>query len=295
MEGKKIKLTVINESVLTFDADDYMTLRTVYRMIGKLMGCAVPYPRNVTISGLPAIYTEFQTKLMLEKGIAELENGKELNESPSDEIKEAFNLHLNKLRTEAERPYIDARLKAMKAKMDTIIKGKRAKLIKKGLNEDEIQIKPEDILSEEEKRLKSSISSSLTYIQVPTQHPFLNTKTCFIGNFPVTNLTKYKVFCDLWHKGYYITNGESFGGDFLTYNDDPMYFHASQIVHVIDRKEKFDIYFPVSCTRLAVSVKKKCVFAYVDDDDDDKVIYQTMLWVNPKLKEMYSYEKIKND
>jgi tRNA-splicing endonuclease subunit Sen34 len=256
--------------------------------MGKLMGAAVPYPRNVAINGLPAYFTEFQTRFLLEKGIIELENGKKFVEPPTEAMKKAYEDHKNRLISEAERPYIETRLEAMREKMDVIIQGKRAKLIKKGVNENDINITSEDILNEEEKRIKSTISSTSTFSQVPTRHPF-NLPSSIIKDFPVSSNSKYEVFKDLWHKGFYITNGESFGGDFLTYVDDPMYFHASQIIHVIEKKEKFELYFPVSCTRLAVSVKKKCVFAYVDDNA--KVVYQTMLWENPKLKEMYANEK----
>ena len=28
---------------------------------------------------------------------------------------------------------------------------------------------------------------------------------------------KYRVFCDLWRKGYYLTNGLKYGGDYLVY------------------------------------------------------------------------------
>lgn len=41
-------------------------------------------------------------------------------------------------------------------------------------------------------------------------------------DIPVEKLQNYsvlkaKIYEDLWHKGYYITDGEKFGGDFLLY------------------------------------------------------------------------------
>ena len=37
--------------------------------------------------------------------------------------------------------------------------------------------------------------------------------------YPVTEseTTRYRVFKDLWEKGYYLTSGCKFGGDFLVY------------------------------------------------------------------------------
>lgn len=104
------------------------------------------------------------------------------------------------------------------------------------------------------------------------------------------NENAFKVFRDLWLKGFFISGGDSFGCDFLTYPGDPIYYHASQIVHVIDSNHRFDAKYLVSCGRLSVSVNKKCVFAYVDDDDT--VTYQTLHWDNPKLRQVYSNSKV---
>jgi tRNA-splicing endonuclease subunit Sen34 len=40
-----------------------------------------------------------------------------------------------------------------------------------------------------------------------------------LWNWPNTlkDIQKYKIFCDLWNKGYYITSGMKFGGDYLLY------------------------------------------------------------------------------
>jgi tRNA-splicing endonuclease subunit Sen34 len=288
---EKIKLVLINERALTFKADDYIKLRIDHRIMGKLMGACVPYPRNVSINGLPACYTEFQTRFLLENDIVELEIKKDLQNQPTDAIKEAYQEHKNKLMNEIQEPLIEAKMLVVRSKMDSIIKGKKAKMRKMGVPEEDIKITPEIILQQEEEKLRETLTTSNpSFTQIPTQHPFQLPST-LLKEFPVFCMTKYKVFCDLWQKGFYITNGESFGGDFLTYPDDPIYYHASQIVHVVDANHKFELYFPISCSRLAVSVKKKCVFAYLDDDG--KVVYQTMFWDNPKLKEIYVNEKRK--
>jgi tRNA splicing endonuclease len=68
-----------------------------------------------------------------------------------------------------------------------------------------------------------------------------------------------------------------------------MFYHASQMVHVIDFDQLFDAKFLVSCARLSVTVNKKCVFAYLNDDS---VTYQTLQWDNPKLREVYAGIKL---
>ena len=47
-----------------------------------------------------------------------------------------------------------------------------------------------------------------------------------VWTFPSTDMEKlkYKVFCDLWEKGHFLTAGSKFGGDFLVYAGE---FHIS--------------------------------------------------------------------
>lgn len=82
------------------------------------------------------------------------------------------------------------------------------------------------------------------------------------------------MFRDIWQRGKYITTAESFGGDFLVYPGDPLYFHASHIVHVID-SGVITPTFLVERARLSVMVNKFCVFAYIRNAD---IAYQTVDW-----------------
>lgn len=84
------------------------------------------------------------------------------------------------------------------------------------------------------------------------------------------------MFKDLWEHGATITSAESFGGDFLIYPGDPLYFHASHIVHVVESGEISPVTL-MSCGRLAVNVNKRCLFAILDVDADE-ICYLTMSW-----------------
>lgn len=152
----------------------------------------------------------------------------------------------------------------------------------------EITLPPEDILRDEATRIRQTMGNNNIYTQVPTQHPF-QVNSNIVTDVSVSNDNKFKIFRDLWLKGFFITGGDSFGCDFLTYPGDPIYYHASQIIHVIDSHQQFDVKFLISCARLSVSVNKKCVFAYVTDNDT--VTYQTLHWDNPKLRQIYTPQK----
>jgi tRNA-splicing endonuclease subunit Sen34 len=123
-----------------------------------------------------------------------------------------------------------------------------------------------------------------TYTQIPTKHPFALLPQLVL-TWSTSNEAKYRVFKDLWNKGLYITSGDSFGSDFLSYPGDPFHYHASQIVHVVDPNARLEISYIVSCARLSVTVKKACVFAY--PNDNDTITYQTLSWDNPKLRDLY--------
>ncbi len=91
---------------------------------------------------------------------------------------------------------------------------------------------------------------------------------------------KFRVFKDLWEHGATITSGESFGGDFLIYPGDPLYFHASHIVHVVESGNISPVTL-MSCGRLAVNVNKQCLFA-VADVDAGEICYLNMSWEGNK-------------
>lgn len=298
---EKVKLSRINGRVLTFDADVYMKLRTEHHILGKLIGVPVSHPRNHLINGLPAMLTEYESRLLLEKELVLIEDKVGLNERPQETVKTQYAEHKQNVIEDLQKPYIKTRLELTRANMEKIIKGKMNKLLKSGVPATgesketfncffnmpflEIDIKPEEILEQETERLRQSLSSSAkTYIQIPTKHPY-PLQSIEVKTLSTPSESKFQVFRDLWDKGFFISTGDSFGCDFLTYPGDPFHFHASQIVHVVDPNKSLDIKYLVSCGRLSVSVKKTCVFAY--PNDDGSITYQTLTWDNPKLRDLY--------
>lgn len=93
-----------------------------------------------------------------------------------------------------------------------------------------------------------------------------------------TTELKYRVYRDLWKKGYYITTGHKFGADFLVYLGDPIAYHAVFIVHCIeDPDHEMHPSEVVAIGRLATSVKKRAVLATLKDSE---VSYITMNWID---------------
>lgn len=113
---------------------------------------------------------------------------------------------------------------------------------------------------------------------------------------------KYLVFRDFWLRGKFVTCGDAFGADFLIYPGDPLQYHASHIVVLLENAKIGGLEL-VAKVRLSVTVNKLCVLAYFEDDeeskvDDDnldastnqrksgrKIGYQTITWLGDKDKE----------
>ncbi|KAI7892392.1 uncharacterized protein EV154DRAFT_562368 [Mucor mucedo] len=70
-----------------------------------------------------------------------------------------------------------------------------------------------------------------------------------------------EIFNDLWSKGFYITSGIKFGGDYLLYTNDPMCTHSEFIIGVRQEEEDIKPVEIISMGRLATNVKKTFVVA----------------------------------
>lgn len=95
--------------------------------------------------------------------------------------------------------------------------------------------------------------------------------------FPIPDPIKYEVYRDLWSRKFFITNGHSFGGDFLIYPQDPIVCHATHVVHVLE-EPRVNIKDFITVNRLCVGVKKECLFAYRDPENENRIIYQSSAW-----------------
>lgn len=123
-----IKLSRINGKTLTFDPDIYFRIRTEHRIVGKLIGIPVVNPRNVSLNGLPAIYNEYETKLLVERCLVSLIHKHGLRNPPSEETKKSYMENQRSVVSEFQKPYIEKKLESTRMNMDKIIKGKIKKL-----------------------------------------------------------------------------------------------------------------------------------------------------------------------
>lgn len=94
-----------------------------------------------------------------------------------------------------------------------------------------------------------------------------------------TTSIKCRIFEDLWSRGYYVSLGHKFGGDFLTYVGDPILYHAVFIIHCVeDIRKELNSTEIIAYGRLGNSVKKRAVLASLDSNN--KISYITLNWMD---------------
>ncbi len=83
-------------------------------------------------------------------------------------------------------------------------------------------------------------------------------------------MLKYAVYADLRSRGYVIKTGLKFGSHFRVYDrgDKPGEVHSKFLVHAVTESTKFTPTELARAVRLAHSVKKKILWAVVDDEGD---------------------------
>ncbi len=91
-------------------------------------------------------------------------------------------------------------------------------------------------------------------------------------------LLRYLVYKDLRDKGFVVISGLKFGVDFAVYRKGPGLEHAPFLVDVIESGTKIGSDELVRAGRLATSVRKRFIYAIVDDK---KIKYVLFKWFKP--------------
>ncbi|XP_036603852.1 LOW QUALITY PROTEIN: tRNA-splicing endonuclease subunit Sen34 [Trichosurus vulpecula] len=87
---------------------------------------------------------------------------------------------------------------------------------------------------------------------------------------------RYRVYKDLWERGYFLTSGGKFGGDFLVYPGDPLRFHAHFVAQCWAPGDPLPLPDLVSAGRLGTNVRKTLLLC--SPQPDGSVAYTSLQW-----------------
>uniref|UniRef100_A0A1B6CWN3 tRNA-splicing endonuclease subunit Sen34 n=1 Tax=Clastoptera arizonana TaxID=38151 RepID=A0A1B6CWN3_9HEMI len=294
-----ISINIVNEIGYIWNAEDWEVLRKKHRIVGNLIGSLANLPRQDQLLGLPATLLPEEITLLLEKEIAFAVCNPSLLLPPGEDIKQKYLNHKEKVKKEQTECYEKERKKQVTSMIDRIIEGKRKKLsesnVKKfkgaeddkiteveSLEESEKVIDREEILNQELNK-EVTIAPGNYLAQTFTADPWIHEDELqkVDWNFPSTSREKlkYSIFKDLWEKGYYVSSGSKFGGDFLVYPGDPIKFHAQFIVTCLEAETNFPAKDLIVYGRLGTTTRKTFVFA-TQLPETEEIVYQSLQWTD---------------
>ncbi|XP_018566124.1 tRNA-splicing endonuclease subunit Sen34 [Anoplophora glabripennis] len=256
-----IDLVFSNGEIFTYKVDDWATLRKQHRIIGEIVG------NTTNIPSLPVKILPEEATLLLNKEIVSVYEVTNYSSLEKDKIEDFEN---NLLQHEIIE-YKKIRRAQLESVIDKIVEKRR----KTGDDSS-----PEEILNSELEKSTSVTKDNMIWpiLMQPLNISEADKKR--VASEDILKLTtelKCAVYRDLWEKGYYITQGDKFGGDFLVYFGDPVCHHAIFIVRCVKPEERITPAEIVAFGRLGTSVKKRAVLASVVDDT---VSYVTINWID---------------
>lgn len=229
------------------------------------------------------MFTEIEAQFLLEKGLVEVIQKPNLLTGPSKETKAQFQLEYERQADEMRSFENERSMTVFKENVQEIFEGQSKSSARKQKKNQEFKMKSiEELIKDHEEKLANAPLRN-RLVHIPTSHPF------DVGQTVSKDVTakdefKYRVYKDLWERGETITCGETFSGDFLCYPGDPLHYHASQIVTIVDKDKEMTESEMIVHGRTSVSVKKDCLFA--QEGEDGAIKYRRLKWVNPETNEV---------
>lgn len=246
-------------NILLYNVEDWIVLRKVHRIIGDIIG------NSLHIPSLPVKISPEEAIFLCDKGIVEV------REIIKYEYK---NSQIDKFETQMLEYQIADYKKTRKIQLENVID-----MIMEQRRKNNDNRSKEEILKEELEK-SSPVTKENMIWPILLCEDVQESNTRLVSTDIIQNLTtriRIKTFQDLHSKGYYLTDGAKFSGDFLVYFGDPICYHAIFIVKCVKHDQKISTMEIVTFGRLGTSVKKRAVLASLVDD---VICYLTINWID---------------
>uniref|UniRef100_A0A8D0B667 tRNA-splicing endonuclease subunit Sen34 n=1 Tax=Salvator merianae TaxID=96440 RepID=A0A8D0B667_SALMN len=280
-----IRIHIVEGKAFVWNYMDVRRMREEHRIVGMLVGALVRKPRQNVRLGLPLQLLPEEARLLVEKGLAvlvkspppqPLGNGTDQDPSTLKQVA-AYQKGLEQSYQEQVRIAAEQRKAILSTLAEHIAQGRAKKQQQK--EERVLHSKPADlessfVLPQESMMIQlpteriTSCQEEEVDLHVPSQDwPYAGQREHEI---------RYCIFRNLWERGYYITSGSKFGGDFLVYPGDPMRFHAHYIALCLSKDAPLSLCDVISAGRLGTNVKKTVLLCSADQEGT--AVYTSLQW-----------------
>ncbi|RWS29230.1 tRNA-splicing endonuclease subunit Sen34-like protein [Leptotrombidium deliense] len=242
-----------------------------YRITGSLVGCLPGHSYQNSQLGVPLQLMREEANILIENKICKLMQFNEKRyETVNKEVSAQFEDQRNKSFLEYKKLLKDERVQQMKRKCEEIAAGKK----KRRTEMENVTLTENECIEQEIKRLPE-VTYDLFPIQMFTRCPSLSGYSDAEEFIDITSqwdypqsedeICKYRIFKDLWSKGYFLTNGFKFGCDYLVYESDPCMCHAKYMVVCVADNELSSLNLHI-LGRLSGQVNKQVLIASIAYD-----------------------------
>ncbi|KAK0645619.1 hypothetical protein B0T16DRAFT_330554 [Cercophora newfieldiana] len=255
--NRQVRISRIGGRYLVFDIDDVVHIRRHHGMCAILVGTMPQNPTQSIFLGLPIeLYAE-EAKLLVDKKAAYIADDatdhlSQLKTMDSS-ARKAYFQSLKAQRKAAQRIFEDSREKARARHAHKVLKGKP---------------EPAEPSAEADDTLFSSKpSASPSVVLEPLKSPAVTPTTSNLlipfspsDTTPIQGPPTYPLYAFLNARGYYITPGLRFGGDYSVYPGDPFRYHAHYLANCYGWDQKIPMLDLTTSGRLGTAVKKGFLF-----------------------------------
>lgn len=263
--------------------DDISKIRNDLRIVGCAVGSYPPKPRQNVQLSLPIQLTNVEAKFLVEHINCEMVNQDCLSllhntpEDVSEKRKQQLEIqsHIKGKEKLNLMDSMESIIKQGKAKKNN---NKLANVMSKQFDKTlDVDTNFEEFKQYELQKVQHS-QNNLLWIKTEQEgtvhktYPFSGDK---IHLTPEESL-QFCVFKDLNLKGYFLTDGVKFGGDFLVYPGDPGIYHSMFIALCVASSRELSAAEYAAMGRLASSVRKTLLICSVDKNDC--VSYLSIAW-----------------
>lgn len=259
-----IPINVVGGRALIYDIEHLKRLREEYNICGTLVGILPQVPQQNVFMGLPLeLMPEDVYYLVEDLKVAHVVDDATVHENSIESVNEADIEKLRKKRQEEQEAQAAVHREMAWRKRQEALERKAKK---KG----EVFV-PES--EDKKKEVFGSMVDAVSNVEIPTtsnELPGYDTFRCQndISQFVTRpSVGRYNMYKYLHEKGYFLSPGIRFGGQFLAYPGDPLRFHSHHTAIGFENDEEFGVLDIVGGGRLGTAVKKCWVVGAENDEE----------------------------